>query len=130
MTTQNTAISPLGAAVIRKVTWRLIPFMALLYFINYLDRVNVGFAALTMNEDLAFSETVYGNGAGILFVGYVLFMVPSNVILDKMGVRQWVAVIMVAWGLISSAMAFVTGPTSFIFFGFSSVWLKLGFSPA
>ncbi len=129
MTAQNTAISPLRAAAIRKVTWRLIPFMALLYFINYLDRVNVGFAALTMNEDLAFSATVYGNGAGILFVGYVLFMVPSNVILDKVGVRQWVAVIMVAWGLISSAMAFVTGPTSFYILRFLLGAAEAGFFP-
>ncbi len=99
--TEDANAASFGAAVIRKATWRLIPFMTLMYFINYLDRVNVGFAALTMNEDLAFAATVYGNGAGILFIGYVLFMVPSNIILDKVGARHWVAVIMVAWGIIS-----------------------------
>ena len=126
--TQDIA-APLGAGVIRKATWRLIPFMALLYFINYLDRVNVSFAALTMNEDLAFSATVYGNGAGILFVGYVLFMVPSNIILDKVGARRWVAVIMAAWGLISLAMAFVDGPVSFYVLRFFLGAPEAGFFP-
>ena len=126
--TQDIA-APLGAGVIRKATWRLILFMALLYFINCLDRVNVSFAALTMNEDLAFSATVYGNGAGILFVGYVLFMVPSKLILDKMGARRRVAVIMAAWGLISLAMAFVDGPVSFYVLRFFLGAAEAGFFP-
>ncbi len=125
---ENSA-SALGAQVIRKATWRLIPFMALLYFINYLDRVNVGFAALTMNADLGFSATVYGNGAGILFLGYVFFMVPSNIILEKVGARQWVAVIMAAWGAISAGMAFVQGPTSFYIMRFLLGVAEAGFFP-
>ncbi len=105
--------SILGAGVVRKVAWRLIPFMGLLYFVNYLDRVNVGFAALTMNHDLGFSPAVYGNGAGILFLGYFLFQVPSNLALGRYGTRAVIMPIMILWGAVSMAMAFVTGPVSF-----------------
>ncbi len=118
-----------GAATLRKVALRLIPFMALLYFANYLDRVNVGFAALTMNEDLGFSATVYGTGAGILFLGYVLFQVPSNLALERFGTRRWIAVIMVTWGLVSAAMAFVTSPTSFYVLRFLLGVAEAGFFP-
>lgn len=92
---------------LRKVSWRLIPFMMLLYFIAFLDRVNIGFAALTMNADFGFSATVFGASAGIFFLGYVLFEVPSNLALEKFGARRWVARIMFTWGPISCAMAFV-----------------------
>lgn len=119
-----------GAATLRKVALRLIPFMALLYFVNYLDRVNVGFAALTMNEDLGFSATVYRTGAGVLFLGFVLFQVPSNLALERVGTRRWVATIMVIWGLLSSGMAFVTGPTSFMSCDSSSASPRRVFSPA
>ena len=99
--------------VIRKASLRLIPFMGLLYFVAFLDRVNIGFAALSMNEDLGFSATVYGTGAGIFFVGYFLFEVPSNIMLEKFGARRWIARIMITWGVISAAMAFVNGPAAF-----------------
>ena len=122
-------IGPAGDAILRKVTWRLVPFMAVLYFINYLDRVNVGFAALTMNRDLGFSATVYGNGAGILFLGYVLFQVPSNLALERIGTRIWVAVIMVVWGVMSGAMALVTGPVSFYVLRFLLGVAEAGFFP-
>lgn len=118
-----------GAATLRKVALRLIPFMALLYFANYLDRVNVGFAALTMNEDLGFSATVYGAGAGVLFLGYVVFQVPSNLALERIGTRRWVATIMVVWGLLSAGMAFVTGPTSFYVLRFLLGVAEAGFFP-
>jgi ACS family tartrate transporter-like MFS transporter len=121
--------SAVGVRTLRKVTWRLIPFMAVLYFLNYLDRVNVGFAALTMNDDLAFSATVYGNGAGILFLGYVLFQVPSNIALEKWGTRRWVTTIMVVWGIISSMMAFVSGQTSFYVLRFLLGVAEAGFFP-
>lgn len=103
----------LGSRVIRKVTVRLVPFLGLLYLINYLDRVNVGFAALTMNADLGLSAAAYGLGAGLFFIGYFLFEVPSNIILHRVGARVWIARIMITWGLVASATAFVQGEISF-----------------
>ncbi len=99
--------------VIRKVTIRLVPFLGLLYLINYLDRVNLGFAALTMNGDLGLSAAAYGLGAGLFFIGYFLFEVPSNIILHRVGARVWIARIMVTWGLVASATAFIQGEVSF-----------------
>jgi ACS family tartrate transporter-like MFS transporter len=98
----------------RKVYLRILPFAALTYFFCYLDRINVGFAALTMNKDLGLDAAVYGMAAGAFFWGYVLFEVPSNIILEKVGARLWIARIMVTWGLISGATAFCTGPYSFM----------------
>jgi len=97
----------------RKVTWHILPLMALGYIAAYLDRVNVGFAKLQMLGDLKFSETVYGFGAGVFFVGYFLFEVPSNLMLHRIGARRWLARIMITWGIISAAMMFVTTPASF-----------------
>jgi len=94
-------------ATFRKVAWRLIPFLFLCYIVAFLDRVNVGFAKLQMAGDLHYSDAVYGFGAGIFFIGYFIFEVPSNVILEKVGARVWIARIMVTWGLISSAFMFV-----------------------
>jgi ACS family tartrate transporter-like MFS transporter len=102
-------------SAVRKVSRRLIPFLFLLYILNFLDRVNVGFAALQMNQDLGFGPAVYGLGAGIFFLGYCLFEVPSNLILLRTGARLWIARIMVTWGLVASAMMFVTTPQSFYF---------------
>lgn len=99
--------------VIRKVTIRLVPFLGLLYLINYLDRVNLGFAALTMNGDLGLSAAAYGLGAGLFFIGYFFFEVPSNIILHRVGARVWIARIMVTWGLVASATAFIHGEISF-----------------
>src|SRR3954451_11486393 len=96
-----------GRAVLRKATWRLIPFLFLLYVVAYLDRVNVGFAALQMNDALGFSAAVYGLGAGIFFIGYFIFEIPSNLILERVGARFWIARIMVTWGLVATAMALV-----------------------
>ena len=107
------ANASLADRVCRKAGWRLLPFLALLYFAAFLDRVNIGFAALTMNADLGFSAQVYGIGAGIFFLGYVLFEVPSNMMLQRHGARRWIARIMVTWGILSAAMALVTGPASF-----------------
>jgi len=99
--------------LIRKVTVRLVPFLGLLYLINYLDRVNLGFAALTMNGDLGLSAAAYGLGAGLFFIGYFFFEVPSNIILHRVGARVWIARIMVTWGLVASATAFIQGEISF-----------------
>jgi ACS family tartrate transporter-like MFS transporter len=98
---------------VRKAMWRLLPFLGFCYFLNYVDRTNVGFASLTMNADLGLSATAYGLGAGLFFVAYFFFEVPSNVILHKVGARVWIARIMVTWGIIASATAFVQGEISF-----------------
>jgi len=116
-------------AVVRKAMWRLLPFLCFIYFIAYLDRVNVGFAALTMNEDLALSATAFGNGAGIFFLAYFLFEVPSNFALKRFGARVWIARIMVTWGIISVSMAFVTGTTSFLVLRFLLGVAEAGFFP-
>ena len=91
----------------RKAAWRLLPFLILCFFIAYLDRVNVGFAALTMNRELGLTAEMYGFGAGIFFFGYFIFEVPSNLILERVGARRWIARIMISWGVISAAFAFV-----------------------
>jgi ACS family tartrate transporter-like MFS transporter len=101
-------------ATMRKVYLRILPFAALTYFFCYLDRINVGFAALTMNKDLGLDAATYGMAAGFFFWGYVLLEVPSNIVLSKLGARLWIARIMVTWGLISGATAFCTGPYSFM----------------
>ena len=116
-------------AVYRKVSWRLVPFLLLCYVVAYLDRVNVGFAKLQMLNDLQFSETIYGLGAGIFFIGYFMFEVPSNVILHKVGARIWIARIMITWGLISAAMMFVTTPTMFYVLRFLLGIAEAGFFP-
>lgn len=116
-------------ALYKKIATRLIPFMMLLYLIAFLDRVNISFAALTMNADLGFSPTVYGWGAGIFFIGYFLFEVPSNLILERAGARLWIFRIMVTWGLISAAMAFVQGPVSFFALRFLLGVAEAGFLP-
>jgi ACS family tartrate transporter-like MFS transporter len=115
--------------VLRKITLRIVPFVMLLYFIAFIDRVNIGFAALTMNKDLGFSPSVFGFGAGIFFLGYFLFEVPSNLVLEKVGARIWIARVMITWGLISGAMAFVTGPNSFYALRFLLGAAEAGFFP-
>jgi sugar phosphate permease len=101
------------SAVMRKVTYRLIPFLFLLYVVNILDRVNVGFARLHMLDDLGMSEEVYALGAGLFYVGYFLFEVPSNLVLSRVGARRWIARILISWGVISCAMTLVRGAWSF-----------------
>jgi ACS family tartrate transporter-like MFS transporter len=95
------------SSILKRVAYRFIPFLMLCYFVNYLDRVNVGFAKLTMDADLGLSDTAFGFGAGIFFLAYFLFEVPSNIIMDRVGARIWIARIMLSWGVISGAMAFI-----------------------
>jgi D-galactonate transporter len=116
-------------ATYAKVTWRLIPFLFVCYVVAYLDRVNVGFAKLQMLNDLKFSETVYGLGAGIFFIGYFLFEVPSNIILHRVGARIWIARIMITWGLISGAMVFIATPAMFYVVRFLLGVAEAGFFP-
>ncbi|MGE8469632.1 MAG: MFS transporter, partial [Paraburkholderia hospita] len=112
-----------------KVGRRLIPFLMLCYLGAYLDRVNVGFAKLQMLSDLRFSETVYGMGAGIFFLGYFLFEVPSNVILHRVGARRWLARIMLTWAVISASFVFVKSPTAFYALRFLLGVAEAGFAP-
>lgn len=115
--------------VIRKLTRRIVPFIMLLYFIAYLDRVNIGFAALQMNDDIGLSAAAFGFGAGVFFIGYFLFEVPSNLILHRVGARIWIARIMLTWGIISGAMVFVQGPMSFYILRFLLGAAEAGFFP-
>ena len=135
MTTTTTFAAPgaarseLETSTIRAISWRLIPFLVLAYFFSYLDRVNLGFAALTMNAELKFSPTVFAWGAGIFFIGYFLFEVPSNLALEKFGASRWIARIMVTWGIISGLMALVSGVWSFYGLRFLLGVAEAGFFP-
>ena len=111
------------------MTVRLIPFLFFCYVVAYLDRVNVGFAKLQMLTDLGMSDTAYGIGAGIFFVGYFVFEVPSNLILHRVGARVWIARIMVTWGVLSMLMMFVTGPVTFYLVRFLLGVAEAGFFP-
>jgi MFS transporter, ACS family, tartrate transporter len=119
----------LETRVLRKAALRIVPFIMLLYFVAFVDRVNIGFAALTMNQDLGFSPAVFGFGAGIFFWGYFLFELPSNIILHKVGARIWIARVMISWGLVSAAMALVQGPVSFYALRFLLGAAEAGFFP-
>ncbi|TPQ43531.1 MFS transporter [Cupriavidus pinatubonensis] len=117
------------AALYRTVAWKLIPILFISYAMAYLDRVNVGFAKLQMLGDLGFSETVYGLGAGIFFLGYFIFEVPSNLVLHRVGARRWIARIMITWGFLSTAMMFVKTPTTFYVLRFLLGVAEAGFFP-
>jgi D-galactonate transporter len=123
------ARSEVEISTIRAISWRLIPFLVLAYFFSYLDRVNLGFAALTMNTELKFSPIVFAWGAGIFFIGYFLFEVPSNLALEKYGASRWIARIMVTWGIISASMALVSGVWSFYTLRFLLGVAEAGFFP-
>jgi len=116
-------------SVLGKLRWRIVFFCFVLFIINYLDRVNVGFAAIHMNKDLGLSATAYGLGAGIFFLGYIAFEIPSNMIMHKVGPRRWIARIMVTWGIVSCGMAFVQGEISFYIVRFLLGIAEAGFVP-
>ena len=116
-------------AVLSRLTWRLLPFLFLLYIVAYLDRINVGFAALQMQEQLKFSDRMYGLGAGMFFAGYFLFQVPSNLVLHRVGARRWIAMLMIVWGVISSSMAAVETPRGFYMLRFLLGSAEAGFFP-
>ena len=119
----------IGQRALRRVRWRLLPFLGLLYVVSYLDRVNVSFAKLTMNRSIGIDDATYAFGAGIFFIGYFLFEVPSNLILERVGARRWIARIMITWGLISAATALVSGPNSFVAMRFLLGIAEAGFFP-
>src|SRR5262245_9909119 len=118
-----------GKRASARIVRRLIPFLMLCYFVAYLDRVNIGFAALTMNADLGFTAEMFGFGVGIFFFGYILFEVPSNLLLERFGARIWIARIMVTWGLLAAGMAFITGTASFYAVRFLLGVAEAGFFP-
>ena len=115
----------LEQVTIRKVAWRLLPFLFLMFIWCLIDRVNLAFAALTMNTDLGFTSTMYSLGVSIFFLGYCTFEVPSNLLLERFGARIWLSRIMITWGLVSSAMAFITG-----IYGFCTLRVLLGLAEA
>jgi sugar phosphate permease len=126
----GTMDSRIETATFRRVYWRLVPLLFTLMFFNYLDRVNVGFAALRMNGDLGFSATVYGLGATIFFAGYVVLQVPSNLIVYRLGARRWLAGLLFAWGSISAATAFIQNASGFYTLRFTLGLTEAGFLPA
>jgi MFS family permease len=125
---QRVVTSPSSTAL-RKVSRHLLPLLFVCYVAAYLDRINVGFAQLQMKGALGFGDAVYGLGTGIFFIGYVLFEVPSNLILARTGARIWIARIMITWGFISAAMAFVRTPASFYALRFLLGVAEAGFFP-
>src|SRR6202030_2502729 len=110
--TRDWTVSPIEAATMRRVAIRLVPFLMVCYFVSFVDRVNVGFAALDMVKDLHLSATVFGLGGGVFYISYFMFEVPSNLLLERVGARRWIARIMITWGIIAGAMALVTGAPS------------------
>ena len=119
----------LEATTMRRIYWRLIPFLFAAMFFNYLDRIDIGFAALHMNQDIGLSPSVFGFGASVFFVGYMLLEVPSNMMLHRLGARRWIARILVTWGIVAVAMAFAVGPNSFYSLRFLLGVAEAGFLP-
>jgi len=117
------------SALISRLMWRLMPFLFLLYIVAYLDRINVSFAVLQMREQMGLSERVIGRAAGMFFIGYFFFQLPSNFILEKVGVRRWISALMVAWGVISCLMLFIRGPISFYALRLALGAAEAGFFP-
>jgi MFS family permease len=133
LSTQTPAIqipdSAASNSIYARVTWRFMPLLFVCYVVAYLDRVNVGFAKLQMLSDLNFSEAMYGFGAGIFFIGYFFFEVPSNLLLHRLGARRWIARIMLTWAVLSAATAWVTTPTMFYVLRFFLGVAEAGFFP-
>jgi sugar phosphate permease len=119
----------LEAATMRRVIWRILPFLMVCYFIAYVDRVNAGFAALQMNKDLGLTAAMFGLGGGLFYIAYIIFEIPSNLALEKVGARLWIARIMISWGLVGIATAFITGPYTFYLGRFLLGAAEAGFFP-
>lgn len=113
----------------RKVSFHVAPFLILLYFVAFLDRVNISFASITMNRDSGIAEDLYGFAAGIFFVGYLVFTVPSNIMLSRLGARRWIAILITVWGILSCALAFVRGPIGYVVVRFLIGAAEAGFFP-
>ncbi|WP_319402446.1 MFS transporter [uncultured Anaeromusa sp.] len=126
---KNSVDLDFGSRVISKVAWRLIPFFVLAYLLNFIDRVNLGFAALQMNRDLALTATTFGYGAGILFIGYLFFGVPSNIGLQRYGAKRWLAFLLIIWGALSASMSLVANVEQFLVMRFLLGAAEAGFFP-
>lgn len=129
MNADMTTAQAIGKSAMNKAFWRILPLILIAYLFAYMDRVNVSLAASSMNEDLAFSATVYGLGGGLFFLGYALFEIPSNLMLVRFGARKWIARIMITWGLLSAAMMFVQTPLQFYVLRFLLGVAEAGFYP-
>ena len=129
MSSSVTSARTLEARTMRAVSWRLMPFLLAAYIVCYIDRVNIGFAALQMNKAVGIDPKTYGLGAGIFFVGYFILEVPSNLALERFGARKWIARIMITWGLASGAFALIGGPISFLVLRFLLGAAEAGFFP-
>ena len=125
----ETASNRLESAVVSRLMWRLMPFLFLLYIVAYLDRINVSFAFLQMRGELGLSDRAYGRAAGMFFAGYFFFQLPSNLVLEKFGVRKWISGLMIVWGVISCLMIFIRGPISFYGMRFLLGAAEAGFFP-
>lgn len=130
----NTQALPLPSeaisdALYKRVYWHVIPLLILCFIVAYYDRVNISFAKLQMQDELKFSDTVYGLGASLFFVGYILFEIPSNVIMHRLGARRWIARIMISWGVASALMMFVKTPMHFYVMRFIVGAMEAGFLP-
>ncbi|PYV51902.1 MAG: MFS transporter, partial [Acidobacteria bacterium] len=127
--TPTAPFTELESITVRKLFWRLLPFLFLLYIVAYLDRINVSFAALQMREQLHLTDRMYGRAAGMFFAGYFFFQLPSNLVLERIGVRKWISALMVTWGVVSCATIFVRGPISFYVLRFLLGAAEAGFFP-
>jgi ACS family tartrate transporter-like MFS transporter len=125
----NSASIPLKAGVVSKITWRLVPLLFFLYVVAYVDRINIGFAALQIQSRLRLSDASFGFAAGVFFAGYVLFQLPSNIVLERIGARRWIAALMVTWGVISSCMILVKTPWQLYILRFMLGCAEAGFFP-
>jgi ACS family tartrate transporter-like MFS transporter len=122
-------VTPIERSAIRKTAWRFVPLLTVAYLFNYLDRTCIGFAALTMNKEIGLTASQFGFGAGIFFLGYTLFEIPSNLAMYRFGARRWIARIMITWGIVSAATAYVSGPDSFYLVRFTLGVAEAGFFP-
>ena len=122
-------MSSIETATVRRVYWRIVPLLFCAMFFNYLDRINIGFAGLRMNHDLSFSPSVFGFGASVFFVGYMVLEVPSNMMLHRLGARTWIARILITWGLVAGLTAFVWDARSFYTLRFLLGVAEAGFLP-
>ena len=129
MTSITALPSKIETETMRRITWRILPFFMLCYFIAYVDRVNAGFAALQMNKDLGLTQAAFGLGGGLFYIAYILFEVPSNLAMQKVGARVWIARIMVSWGLVGILSAFAVGPITFYLGRFLLGAAEAGFFP-
>jgi MFS family permease len=125
----ETTTNRLEPAVVSRLMWRLMPFLFLLYIIAYLDRINMSFAVLQMRGQLGLNDRVIGRALGMFFIGYFFFQLPSNLILEKFGVRRWISAIMVTWGVVSCLMIYIRGPMSLYIMRFLLGAAEAGFFP-